>query len=71
MDLNLPPEMPPQLRSSLLFKVIVKKKVTHREFFVRRYGESTYATIVESELPFILSVYPRSRDAILHVLIFV
>jgi hypothetical protein len=70
MDLNLPPESPPQLRSSFMFKVEVRKKIAYREFFVRKYGEETYSIIIGSELPFIISGHPR-RDVILHVFIFV
>ena len=70
MDLNLPPGGPPQLRSSFVLKVEVRKKIAYREFFMRKYGEDTYSVILESELPFIISGH-LGRDAILHIFIFV
>lgn len=58
------------LKSFVDFKVVVRKKVAHREFFVRKYGEATYMLIVGSEKPFIILGIPR-RDAILCIFIFV
>ena len=72
MDLNILPSPFPSLglRSSFDFRIVVKKKVAHRDLFVRKYGEATYATIVGSERPFIISGVP-GRNGVMYIFIFV
>lgn len=55
MDLNRPPGDPvPELRSTLVFKIIVKTKIESREAIVSKFGEEGYATIIASPQPLIL-----------------
>lgn len=58
MDLNVPVGLTRQLRSSFTIRLIVEKKIAHREFFISKYGEESYALIVGSELPFVITGLP-------------
>lgn len=73
MDLNGPPGTPvpdppgtpvPELRSSILFKVIVKTKLECRAPLVSKFGEDGYETILASSEPLILLGLPSNMICI-------
>lgn len=69
MDLNRPPIQVPQMRSTMSFQVVVRRKVACRDTLVGKYGEEGYNAIISSEEPLILSGFLRGEVLAIFVLV--